>query len=341
MKQTFLLMVLAFITCSVSVTAQTKKQNTNRRGTTTRSTQQGGQVMKFRQVEEDGYVWYKLKRGNLYGARDADGNNIIPVKYDEVRYNCRTSQSIGVFQLVDWHYFSVKKNNYEVIYSQEGRLIISPDRHYSYVTMNFSDAYIGWRADEGILDMRGNVVIPPKQYKYALASHSAICVTDNQGKEGICNWNGDVVVPCQYDACWVEFKEGEYILTYEENGEFKHRNITFSTNTRFDYKPYDNLWHYKEENSVNNIMTDTKIETTPTQKQEKDQTIIIEPVPVQQWQACVACGGMGTMGCDNCGGSGTKYIGDRLQRCFRCNGQGIIPCKSCFGNKGQYITVYR
>lgn len=75
------------------------------------------------------------------------------------------------------------------------------------------------------------------------------------------------------------------------------------------------------------------------------QTVVVEhhrdPVPVQEWQACFACGGMGTMGCDNCGGSGTKYIGDRLHRCSRCNGRGIIPCNICFGNKGQYITVYR
>ena len=47
------------------------------------------------------------------------------------------------------------------------------------------------------------------------------------------------------------------------------------------------------------------------------------------------------MGCDNCGGSGTKYIGDNLRICSRCNGQGIIPCNVCYGNKGQYITVYR
>lgn len=66
-----------------------------------------------------------------------------------------------------------------------------------------------------------------------------------------------------------------------------------------------------------------------------------DPVPVQQWQACFACGGMGTMGCDNCGGGGTKYIGDRLHRCSRCNGRGIIPCNVCYGNKGQYITVYQ
>ena len=74
-------------------------------------------------------------------------------------------------------------------------------------------------------------------------------------------------------------------------------------------------------------------------------TVVVEhhrdPVPVQQWQACWACGGMGTMGCDNCGGSGTKYIGDRLHRCSRCNGRGIIPCNVCYGNKGQYVTVYK
>ena len=97
-----------------------------------------------------------------------------------------------------------------------------------------------------------------------------------------------------------------------------------------------------------------KVETTQQQvvvkkeempQKQEEKKIIIEhrhdPVPVQQWQACFACGGMGTMGCDNCGGGGTKYIGDRLHRCSRCNGRGIIPCNICHGNKGQYITVYQ
>ena len=74
-------------------------------------------------------------------------------------------------------------------------------------------------------------------------------------------------------------------------------------------------------------------------------TVVVEhnhdPIPVQQWQACFACGGMGTMGCTNCGGSGTKYIGDRLYTCSRCHGRGIIPCNACNGNKGQYVTVYQ
>ncbi len=77
----------------------------------------------------------------------------------------------------------------------------------------------------------------------------------------------------------------------------------------------------------------------------KTTTVVVEhqytPQPVQEWQACFGCGGMGTMGCDFCGGSGTKYIGDRLHRCSRCNGRGIIPCNVCYGNKGQYVTVYK
>lgn len=77
----------------------------------------------------------------------------------------------------------------------------------------------------------------------------------------------------------------------------------------------------------------------------KITTVVVEHprdlAPVQEWHACFGCGGMGTMGCDFCGGSGTKYIGDRLHRCSRCNGRGIIPCNVCYGNKGQYVTVYK
>ena len=84
-----------------------------------------------------------------------------------------------------------------------------------------------------------------------------------------------------------------------------------------------------------------KREDPPQIQEEKKIIIEHDPVPVQQWQACFACGGMGTMGCDNCGGSGTKYIGNSLYTCSRCNGRGIIPCNMCHGNKGQYVTVYR
>ena len=129
MKQTFLLMVLALGICSINGSAQTKKQNTPRMSNS-RSTQQDDQVMKFRQVEADGYVWFKLKRGNLFGARDSDGNNIIPVKYDKVEYH--TSEISG------YHYFTVKKGDYEGAFTREGTLVISPDKHYNYLVLDCS-----------------------------------------------------------------------------------------------------------------------------------------------------------------------------------------------------------
>ena len=66
MKQRLLLMVLALGMLGINVSAQIKKQSTAKRTTTAHSTntQQGGQIMKFRQVSRDGYIWYRLKRGN-------------------------------------------------------------------------------------------------------------------------------------------------------------------------------------------------------------------------------------------------------------------------------------
>ncbi len=61
--------------------------------------------MKFRQVGEDGYIWYMLKRGNLFGARDLEGNNIIPIQYSSVSYHC--DDRFGV------HCFYVKSGDFE------------------------------------------------------------------------------------------------------------------------------------------------------------------------------------------------------------------------------------
>ena len=55
--------------------------------------------MKFRQVGKDGYIWYKLKRGNLYGARDNDGNDIIPIKYTDVEYMCNERDGTHWFKV--------------------------------------------------------------------------------------------------------------------------------------------------------------------------------------------------------------------------------------------------
>jgi len=61
-----------------------------------------GQITKERKLEDDGYVWYEVKNGNLYGAEDSNGNQIIPTKYTYVFYRGdmtygRYSNQRGVF----------------------------------------------------------------------------------------------------------------------------------------------------------------------------------------------------------------------------------------------------
>lgn len=346
-------MVLALGMCSISGGAQTKKQPAKRQATTTRSTQQGGQVMKFRQVEEDdGYVWYLLKRGNLYGARDEDGNNIVPIKYDGVSYECFSGNCT--------RFFCVRKGEYKGAYTRMGTLVISPDRHYEEITLDGNDlGMIFWRVKKK--GVKGTIILDAKGREIFTLD----CDDASMGAKGDCAYiwfwrgdmfgisdlNGNVVLPLCEIKYPSPYKGNDGSWYVKVNGEEK---VNYSDLTKFDYKPYENLFWIKKTSSSSSSSSITSSSTASSSGNSNSNssnsgggttTVVVEhhrdPIPVQEWQACFGCGGMGTMGCDNCGGSGTKYIGDRLHRCSRCNGQGIIPCNICYGSKGKYVTVYR
>ena len=178
----------------------------------------------------------------------------------------------------------------------------------------------------GLTDAEGKVIVPTEMESLESAGTGYLRYKLN-GFWGLMNYAGRIIIDTDRG--------------YTSIGDFK----TF--NKRFSYT----MAGYKGECDVTGRqVSKIKVETPPQQQvvvdkeetpQKKEIIIKHDPIPVQQWQACWACGGMGTMGCDNCGGSGTKYIGDRLHICSRCNGRGIIPCNICYGNKGQYITVYQ
>lgn len=52
-------------------------------------------------VAEDGFVWFKTKKDNLYGAVDPQGNTIVPIEFSEITY--LTNETLG------FHYFRVSK----------------------------------------------------------------------------------------------------------------------------------------------------------------------------------------------------------------------------------------
>ena len=373
-QEVLLIMVLALGMCSINLSAQTKKRSMAKRTTTTRSTnsQQGGQVMKFRQVEDDGYIWYKLKRGSLFGARDLEGNDIIPIKYNEVSYYCNETGGT--------HCFYVKSGDFQGAYTRQGTLVISPDRYYVKVRISGEGGKVCWiaekkgKTDKFILDAKGNEIFS-LNYKtvYMTSSydshsnHTSLCyfhiIVDNN-REAIYDLNGKLFIPLQEKSMYMVHNGKilrKYYWDYEKakSSNSTEETINYDGNTQYNYSPYEDLYYAFEKRRSSSSSSSSNSSSSSSSSSSSlsssgsssnnlgnnTTTIHVEhhhdPVPVQQWQACWACGGMGTMGCDGCGGSGTKYIGDRLHRCGLCNGSGIRPCNICYGNKGKYITVYK
>lgn len=356
MKQTFLLMVLALGMFSINVSAQTKKYNSVKRTTSKRS---ASSVTKTREVGKDGFIWYLIKKGNLYGVQDIEGKVIIPIKYDLIVYYS------------DRHrYFMVVKGDFKGIYTRKGTLVIPTDRHYtSVMSGHIPDEAIDmvfWEASKNdggaiALDARGNEVISgdrnyPKllmDYDYGTKGapyYFSVFSDYSNTRFGICNLDGEELLPMKYEHCWIA--NGN--IRIQVNEEYITNNINYQGSTRFDYNSFDDLYNYsfsysilpsKPSNPPSPSSSDSPSskdpvptpKPTPTPKPVPTPTPTPTPVPVQEWVQCTAC--WGSTICPNCAGSGTTYIGSNLHRCSRCAGRKI--CTSCSGQGGRYITVYK
>ncbi len=369
MKQTLLLLVFALEMCCINMTAQTKKQSTPKRTTTTRSTQQSGrQVMKFKQTAEDGYVWYKLKQGNLNGVRDAEGNTIIPVKYDEINYICDKTKG--------FHYFIVKKDNFEGAFTREGTMVVSPESRYWLIALESASSpkidnggMVFWIAKKEndntatILDARGKYAFKlPEGCRWAYLNSSFGNVTNifsfaginyfqvegQNNKKGIFDLDGNQIVPPVYDMCYLR-NWGETI-SKELDGKKTEEKTSYKCGTKFNYTPFESLYYSFEESDQSKLSTSTPSTSNNNNSSDnsgnKTTTVVVEhhrdPIPVQEWQSCTNCGGEGKVMClGACGGTGTYYVGDRLHRCSSCDGTGKKKCPYCLGQHGKYVTVYR
>ena len=66
----------------VQVCAQQRRSHSQQRRATTSVKKSNSQIIKkVRRVGEDGFIWYELQQGNLHGAADIEGKNIIPIKF--------------------------------------------------------------------------------------------------------------------------------------------------------------------------------------------------------------------------------------------------------------------
>ena len=328
-------------------------------------------INKDLQSEKDGFKWYQVRQGDKYGAEDYLNRTLIPLsrEYTSIYY----SQEEG-----HKGYFRIKKNGKYGACDLTGKEIAQPIyESLIYISSGFeyknSDG--DWIALGWMLDSEGNAIRGTKEsVTYNGATYYII---SRDGMYGLTDANGKEIIPMEMEKIELaggnrlKFKQndswglmnflGKVLVPssrgYTSIGKYSKTQKTFAY-TMYGYKgEFDiNGRQLSKVKVATSQQSSSNASTSSTNKSASSKnssgnsgnnttTVVVEhrrePVPVQQWQACFGCGGMGTMGCDNCGGGGTKYIGDRLHRCSRCNGRGIIPCNVCYGNKGKYITVYQ
>lgn len=161
------ILCLLLLFLSMQAGAQQRKGYSNQRRTTSsvsKPTQSA--ITKTRQVGSDGFVWYKLKKGGLYGVADIDGKTIIPIKYTNVYYEADKDRAK--------HYFRVNENDFEGIYTRFGNCIIPTLKHFTSCSItggkgNDGRIFLGVECknnngEVAFYDIRGNEVIALGNY---------------------------------------------------------------------------------------------------------------------------------------------------------------------------------
>lgn len=246
-----ILLVLMMLLC-LQISAQQRRKTIPQRRTTA-SVKKGTPqtIKKMREVGEDGFIWYKLKKGNLYGAADIDGNTIIPIKYSDVDYYC--------FDGNGTHYFNVQKGDYKGIYSPIGRCIISPDRYFTSVWIGSAKTksdkvllYVGSKnnfGEKGLYDIMGNEVVAPGGYEHLYIQpyrldDLAYIGYEIDGLNGAFDLNGNLLTK-PVANCFIKVYDDKIeIVNKNSSGDYETRYIygSYSEETRFDYNNYDGIY---------------------------------------------------------------------------------------------------
>ena len=286
MKNNILVFLMMFLCLQIS--AQQRRKNIPQRRTMT-SVKKGTPqtIKKMRETGEDGFIWYKLKKGNLYGAADIDGNTIIPIKYSDVDY--RSDDVLGT------HYFRVKKGDYEGIYSPKGRCIISPDRHFTSAVIYSKETANGKGflcvkcennfGEVNLCDIKGNQVVAPGYYEYLYIQEYDsddldlvyITFTEN-GLKGAFDLNGNLLTK-PVANCFIKVYDDKIeIVNKNSSGDYEKRYIygSYSEETRFDYNNYDGIYRpfkaIKSSSSSSSSSRTNSSETTSSIDSKKGET---------------------------------------------------------------------
>ena len=211
--------------------------------------------------------------------------------------------------------------------------------------MNGSTKY--WKVTKGgrygLTDAEGKLIVPTEMEALESAGAGYLRYKLN-GFWGLMNYAGKIII---------DTNRG-----YTSIGDFKSFNKRFAY-TMYGYKGECDATGKqiskikvempKQNTSVASSSSSSSSNSNSSSKSNsgnKTTTVVVEhhrdPIPVQEWQTCTNCWGEGKVMCGGaCGGTGTYYVGNRLNICSSCNGSGKKICPYCSGQGGKNVTVYR
>lgn len=333
----------------VQVCAQQRRSHSQQRRATTSVKKSNSQIIKkVRRVGEDGFIWYELQQGNLHGAADIEGKNIIPIKFNRISYIALES--------ADTHFFIVSTGDFKGVFTRRGRCIIPTNKHFTGVYVDC------WKTDKGkillsvpcennfgeksLYDIRGNEVIPPGNYEHlfirSIEDELAHIRCERNGLKGAFDLNGNLLTKPVANSYIKVYANKIEVVNKNSSGNYETRYIygSYSEDTRFDYNNYDGLYKpfKSNESSSSSNSTSSDVSTSPSKTKASSGSINNNPSrqlqPMQVWVKCLACNGSGQ--CHICYGSGTSMSGSL---CYLCNGRG--KCTHCAGNGGHNEVQYR
>ena len=288
MKNKVLVFLMMFLCLQIS--AQQRRKTIPQRRTTA-SVKKGTPqtIKKMREVGEDGFIWYKLKKGSLYGAAHIDGNTIIPIKYSDVDYCCLVGE--------ETHFFTVKKGDYEGIDSPKGRCIISPDRHFTSVWIGSAKTksdkvllYVRSKnnfGEKGLYDIMGNEVVAPGDYEHLYIypyrlDDLAYIGYEIDGLNGAFDLNGNLLTKPVANGYINVYDDKIEIVNKNSSGDYESTYIygSYSEETRFDYNNYDGIYRpFKAIKSSSSSSSSSRTNTSKTTGRIDSKKVKNEKIP--------------------------------------------------------------
>ena len=230
-----------------------RQYNNNRNSNNTNSRNTQPEITKTRQIESDGYVWYKLKKTNV-GIEDTNGRVILPPEYHIVSYD------------EDGKVFEITHHQREAILSKSGTWIIPLNREYESCYYSKDGVYyVKKNGYEGVCNANGREIIAPDRYESCFYyPKDGVYYVKKNGYEGVCDANGrEIIAPDKYES-----------IIYS-GGQFKGKD---STGKYVELKIDINGNHIDTQNSM------AGTQNTPFKLQErrfyKVESLLLDNIPL-------------------------------------------------------------